>query len=265
MSTFYTPTLPNVKKLFIPDPGYLIADVDLDRADLQVVCWEADDEDLKRRLRMGVDLHICNGLDVKQMPMPPEEELIPTHPEYPEHVHRYAKERKFAKTFVHGTNYGGGAPTMARNCGITVKEAERGQAIWFAAHPGIKDWHDRTEQRLLLDRTVANAFGFHFIYFDRIQGVLPQALAWVPQSTVAIVTNTGLANLDNHLPEVEMLLQVHDSVVFQYESKHDSWIRPRIREELSIVVPYPDPLIIPVGLLLSAKSWGDCSEAQWEV
>lgn len=262
--SFYTPNLPNVKKLFIPDPGYLIADVDLDRADLQIVVWEADDTDLKRRLKLGVDLHITNGLEVKQMSLPPEEELIPTHPEYPEHVRRYAKQRKFAKSFVHGTNYGGGARTMAINCGLTVKEAEYGQKIWFGAHPGIKVWHQRVETQLQLDRTITNAFGFHRIYFDRIAGLLPEALAWIPQSSIAIIINTGLRNLDRNLPQVEMLLQVHDSVVFQFEKRYDPWIRPKIREQLLVPVPYDDPLTIPVGLLLSDKSWGDCTEASWE-
>jgi len=265
MTGFYTPQLPNIRKLFIPDPGYIIADVDLDRADLQVVVWEADDADLKRRLRDGVDMHITNGLEIKRMELPPEEELIPTHPEYPEHAKRYAKQRKFAKAFVHGTNYGGSARTMAINCGLTIREADDAQKRWFATHPGIKRWHDRTEQQLMLDRRVVNPFGFHRIYFDRIDGILPEALAWVPQSTVAIVTNIGLANLDENLPQVEMLLQVHDSVVFQYEKKYDPWIRPQIREQLLVTVPYDDPLVIPVGLEISEVSWGDVAKVPWEV
>jgi len=264
MSGFYTPNLPNVKKLFIPDPGYLIADVDLDRADLQVVVWEAEDEDLKRRLRLGVDLHITNGLEVKQIPLPPEDELIPTHPEYPEHVRRYRKERKFAKAFVHGTNYGGSARTMAINCGLTIKESDDGQKKWFGAHPGIKAWHDRTEAQLLRDRTITNKFGFHIIFFDRIESVLPQALAWVPQSTVAIVTNKGLVNMDKNLPQCEILMQVHDSLVFQFESRYDPYLRPKIREQLLIPIPYDDPLTIPVGLELSNKSWGDCVKVPWD-
>jgi hypothetical protein len=43
--------LPNVRKLFIPDPGKMIFDADLSGADLYVVVWEADDAGLKKALR----------------------------------------------------------------------------------------------------------------------------------------------------------------------------------------------------------------------
>jgi len=35
--------LPNIRKIFTPDQDYTFFDMDLDRADLQVVVWEADD------------------------------------------------------------------------------------------------------------------------------------------------------------------------------------------------------------------------------
>ena len=256
--------LPNVRELFIPDPGYLIGDVDLDRADLQVVVWEANDADLKRQLKLGVDLHIVNGMQLEGREPPPEEELIEAHPEYPEHKRRYARPREFAKAFIHGTNYGGKERTMARTAGITVHRAQQLQRRWFTLHPGIKEWHDRTEESLRTTRSVRNAFGFRRMYFDRIDSILPEALAWVPQSTVAIVTNKGLVNLDANLPQVELLLQVHDSLVFQYEKRFDPTIRLKIRDNLLIEVPYEDPLIIPVGLKLSDKSWGHCKAANWE-
>src|SRR6185437_5925094 len=52
---------PNIRSMFIPDPGYIWFDGDLDRADLQVVAWEADDEMLKSALRMGADIHLMNA------------------------------------------------------------------------------------------------------------------------------------------------------------------------------------------------------------
>ena len=44
--------------MFVPDEGYLIADADLDRADLQVVVWEADDQDLKAKLRRSEERRV---------------------------------------------------------------------------------------------------------------------------------------------------------------------------------------------------------------
>lgn len=256
--------LPNIRTLFIPDPGYVICDCDLDRADLQVVVWEARDDDLKRQLRLGVDLHIMNGMEIRGHEPPPEDELIEGHPEYPEHKRRYVQARVFAKAFIHGTNYGGKARTMGIAAGITTHEAEALQRRWFSIHPGIKEWHHRTEQSLLTTRSVKNAFGFRRFYFDRIENILPEALAWVPQSTVAIVINKGLLNIHRNLPQVENLLQVHDSLVFQYLKSLDPEIRPKIRDELLIEIPYEDPLIIPVGMTMSEDSWGAVQSVDWE-
>src|SRR5205807_6376196 len=43
---------PNIREIFIPDPGYTFFDLDLERADLFVVCWEAEDNQLKTAMRM---------------------------------------------------------------------------------------------------------------------------------------------------------------------------------------------------------------------
>lgn len=250
--------LPNVRKMFVPDEGYVMFDADLDRADLQVVVWEADDADLKRRLRMGVDLHICGALETANLPLPPEDELVETHPKYPEYKDKYKNERQTAKRFIHGTNYGGSARTMAINCKLPVATAELMQDRWFAAHPGIRTWHRRIERQLAATRTVRNAFGYRRIYFDRPEGILPEALAWIPQSTVACVINRGWMQVELELPEVAVLIQVHDSLVGQFRAGQEARLLPEIRRCLEVKVPYPDPLTIPVSINTSTVSWGHC-------
>jgi DNA polymerase I-like protein with 3'-5' exonuclease and polymerase domains len=252
-------TLPNVRKFFIPDSGYTICDTDLDRADLQVVVWEADDDGLKSALRSGVDLHLLNGLSLDNKPIPPLEELVETHPQYPDHRARGAKSRQLAKSFIHGTNYGGGARTMAIAASCTVHQAELLQSRWFAAHPGIKEWHRRTEASLLTTRSVTNKFGYRRVYFDRIEGLLPEALAWIPQSTVALYINKIWDVWVSNYPEVQILLQVHDSLVFQIKTAMLDTLIPKLRKlASSVVIPYDDPLVIPVGFKHSQLSWGDC-------
>lgn len=251
--------LPNIRKFFVPDPGYTVCDTDLDRADLQVVVWEADDDELKHALRIGVDLHLLNGLNLDNHPVPPLEELVESHPNYPELRARFPKQRQLAKAFIHGTNYGGSARTMAIAAGTTVHQAELLQARWFAAHPGIKKWHERTAASLHTSRTVFNRFGYRRVYFDRVDGLLPEALAWVPQSTVALYINKIWDIWVSNCQEVEILMQVHDSLVFQIKTPLFNTMIPKLRElASSIVIPYDDPLIIPVGFKSSTISWGDC-------
>lgn len=228
---------PSVRKLFIPDEGMILVDVDLDRADLQVVVWEADDTALKEAIRAKVNLHEQNAKDIFNSC---------TETQY-----------KQAKMGVHATNYGASARTLAIALGITIKEAEDFQKAWFGAHPGIWKWRTQVEESLQTTRMVRNKFGYRRYYFDRIESLLPQALAWIPQSTVANVINIGMRRVFDQIPEAHLMLQVHDSIVFQCSI--DGWKETtrRVCEALQVVVPYDDPLTIGVGAKASVVSWGD--------
>lgn len=250
--------LPNLRSLFGPDPGYTFFDMDLDRADLQVVVWEADDSMLKTALRMGADIHLLNAFVLEGKDPPPLEELVETHPRYQDHRGPRKHAREFAKVFCHATNYGGGARTIAGHTGRTVQDIDRAQKIWFAAHPGVRRWHDRTLEQITKRRYVENHFGYRWYIFDRIEGLLPEAVAWIPQSTVSIVINRIWMNIYKQLPEVQVLLQVHDSLAGQFPTHKKAEMLRRIQECSKIVVPYPDPLIIPTGISTSDVSWGEC-------
>jgi DNA polymerase I-like protein with 3'-5' exonuclease and polymerase domains len=239
-----TVSLPNIRKLFLPDPEHYIIDCDLAQADAQVVAWEAHDDLLKEIFRdPNLDLHDENTKAI--------------------FGYFDQKKRPLAKAGVHATNYGASPRTLAAALGILVREAELFQQAWFKAHPGIKEWHRKVEGDIMSSRSVRNAFGYWRYYFDRIEHLLPQALAWIPQSTVALVIDHGLVNIDENLPQCENLLQVHDSIVLQFHKSHHPAILPKIRENLLITIPYEDPLIIEVGCAISDKSWGDVTDIPW--
>lgn len=249
--------LPNVRKMFIPDPGYVIFDCDLSGADAQVVAWDANDADLKAAFRAGMKIHIKNFEDMYNTPFDPK---IHKHPQ-PGHIYSVYDEMKRA---VHATNYGGSARTIAITLGWKIAEAERFQQRWFIIHPSIRDWHRRKEFEIQTTRSVSNAFGYRIMFFDRADNLLPRALAWTPQSTVGLVASRGACNLHRTIPWLHVLLQVHDSVVFQVPiHRATSGTLALIRQLLTVPVPYPDPLIIPWSIAASSKSWGDVKEIKW--
>jgi uracil-DNA glycosylase/DNA polymerase I-like protein with 3'-5' exonuclease and polymerase domains len=250
--------LPNIRSMYVPDPGKTFFDMDLDRADLQVVVWEADDKMLKAALRLGADVHLLNVYSLDNKEPPPLEELVESHPKYPDHRGPRKHQREFAKVFCHATNYVGGAKTVAAHTGRTVHEIDRAQKLWFAQHPGILAWHERTEEQIRRYRFVENRWGYRWYIFDRLDQLLPEACAWVPQSTVGILINKIWLAFDAQLPEVEVLLQVHDSLAGQFPTHRATTLLPKMREASRIIIPYEDPLIIPTGIKTSAVSWGDC-------
>lgn len=236
--------LPNVRTIFLPDEGKEIADMDLSSADLQVVVWESDEPTFKALLRAGLDPYTEIAKEFYQDPG----------------ITKKDPRRKSFKALAHGSNYLGTPAGLASRIGLSQKDVTRTQDWYFKKFPGIREWHKRVVSDLEKTKTIHNQWGFRRVYFDRIEGTLKnQAVAWIGQSTVAILINKIWDAIVEQEPWIEVLLQVHDSLVFQYPLARADEARKRIREIAgSIAIPYPDPLVIPVGLKTSTTSWGDC-------
>ena len=244
--------LPNVKKIFQPDPGYFICDSDLAQADAQVVAWDANDKPLMDFFKEAkddpdLDLHGSNARDIFGGP--------PTK----ENPHR-----KKAKAGVHAVNYDVKPYTLGLTLGVSTKEAEAFIDKWFTAHPDIYEWQRKINTALQTTRTITNRFGNRKVFFGRVDRALPEALAWIPQSTVALVINRAWHNIERlNDPDIQVLLQVHDSLVYQVRKLTFGRKLPLLEEAFKVAVPYDDPLIIPAGIAYSEKSWGEAVDADW--
>lgn len=240
--------LPNIRKIFLPDPGYEIADMDLSSADLYIVVWESDETTYKQLLREGKD---------------PYTEIAKTYYSDSEITKKDPRRQRF-KSLAHGTHYLGKPRGMAQKLGLAEAEVARVQSWYYGRFPRIKLWQDRILTSLHGTRSVKNIWGFRRVYFDRLEGTIAnQAVAWIGQSTVAILINKIWENIaDSEAARdlgIKVSLQVHDSLVFQYPVRHAEEARKAILQLSRVTVPYPnDPLVIPVGLKWSTSSWGDC-------
>lgn len=242
--------LPPIRKLFIPsDPSFELAEPDLSGADAMVVAWECDDEVLKEIMTKRLKLAAENAKMLYGSAAGPDGRREPyyTH----------------AKQGCHATNYGAHAKTVAATIGITIHEAEKFQKRWFEIHPNIRKWQKDVEHRLQTTRMVTNKFGYRRIYLGRIELALPEALAWIPQSTVACVINRVFMRIVQNVPNAHVLMQVHDSLIFEYKKSLREQTLRAVKECFNIVVPYDPPLIIPADLKVSDKSWGDCEKMAW--
>lgn len=235
--------LPNMRSLFLPDPGYEFFDIDLSSADLRIVVWEADEPEMKAMLAAGLDPYTEIAKEFYQDPF----------------ITKKDSRRQTFKAFAHGTNYLGTAKGLAERLGISIYQAEKTQDWYFRRFPRIKEWQDNLKQTVTTKRQIQNVFGYRLHIFDRIEGtIFNQCAAWVPQSTVACLINRVYMNIYNNLKEVQVLLQVHDSLAGQYPADRSAHWQEAILEQAQVVLPYADPCIIPVGIKVSAKSWGDC-------
>jgi len=158
-------TKPNVRKIFLPDPDHVLFEVDLKQSDAQVVAWDADDPIMKQMFREGVDLHTENAKMIYACATPSPH------------------QRQMAKHGVHATDFLVTPKTMAKKLDMTIQQATNFQKRWFDIHPWIPKWHRKLEMIAMKTRTSTNAFGYRRIFFDRIQSIMPEIIAFIPQST----------------------------------------------------------------------------------
>ena len=215
-------------------------------ADLRIVTWESNCEWMKDHFKNGRKPYVEVMREYYHNPAMDKK----SHP----------REYAMFKSLCHGTNYLGTADGIAPRIGLLVHETERIQKWYFGLAPEIKAWQDRIKAQVEKRRFVQNVFGYRTYFFDRIEGtIFNQAVAWIPQSTVACLINRAWLQIEANLPEVEVLIQVHDSLVGQFPSVQGDHMKRRIVNCSEVALPYDEPLIIPVGIATSSKSWGECA------
>lgn len=256
--------LPNCKEMFIPDEGYTFWNADYSGADAMIVGWDAGCAWLKEfftkppvtsygepfKLYQYVASHYHQReLDIRAKD---GKALVPED----------TKIYKIFKQWCHGSHYGMKEEKAALQSGIPVKESKKLRNWYFGptmCHEVLK-WHDRIEKEINTRGYVENAFGARgwFLNYDSSTR-LNQAIAWIPQSSIGVLTNTGLVNIDQQEdPEnVQVLMQIHDALAGQHLST-DLSAPERIRKHMTITIPYDDPLVIPTDITTSEISYGHC-------
>jgi DNA polymerase I-like protein with 3'-5' exonuclease and polymerase domains len=239
--------LPNIRELFIPDPGKTIVDIDLDSADARIVAWESDCQWLKKCFKDGKKPYVEIMKEYYQ-----DDTKTKKSPEYP-----------LFKALCHGTHYMGTAEGIAPRIGLDIGVTKKIQDWYLTLNYEIRNWHEEVKKQVRGRRYVENAFGYRVYFFDKPEGnIFNQAVADIPQSSVACLVNRIWAALEDNIPQetLQVLMQVHDSLVFQIPTYRKSELLDEVMDiGNSIVVPYSDPLHIPMGLVSSETSWGECN------
>ena len=148
---------------------------------------------------------------------------------------------------------------MAAHTKVAVPIIEGFQAKYFRAFPGIKAWHEWTDQELRRCGQLTTLFGRRRNFFGRIpdQDTLRKAIAYAPQSMTADEINLGMLRLWA-LEHIQLLIQVHDSILFQYPEELEDEIVPAAIEALTITIPLLNdrPFTVPVEAKVG-WNWGD--------
>lgn len=240
--------LPNVRKLFLFDPGFMGFDLDGDSADLRIVTGESGCKQMQAYFASKAKPYVEIAKEFYRDPT-----ITKHHPSY-----------KRMKALCHGSNYGGEGAGLASRIGLPVHEVERIQKWYFGMCPEIRAWQldilSQGEKRGYIE----NPFGNRLYNWDRwSRKVGNEFLAWTPQSSVGQWVNrilVAIDDLDTRLDaDIQLLLQVHDSLTGQFRLDKAGEHEATIRRVADIPIQCKHELVrIPIGLKTSTKSWGDC-------
>lgn len=141
-------------------------------------------------------------------------------------------ERYWGKKSNHALNYDLGYRKFALQCEIMEREAKWLVEKYHAMYPGVRqNYHAMIQNQLKKDRTITNLFGRKRIFLGPVIPNPPKitkyactetykdAYAHLPQSTTADKINEQGLNFvyynQQWFKPVELLTQIHDSIVFQ--------------------------------------------------
>jgi DNA polymerase-1 len=233
-----------MRRAFIPDKGKKFCQLDLAQAESKLVAHLA--------LPWGDNyLRACNSGDlhtaVTRLVWPdlfkntnrPDKEIAK------QIFYRGFTYRDMAKRGGHGTNYGGTAAVIAMHLKIPRHQAESFQDAYFRAFPEIKKWHDSVRVALVSTRSLTTPLGrvCHFPGRPTDSDTIKSAIAYGPQSSIGDILNLGFYNvwqqfdrIWNSSAPIEILTQVHDSILFQYDPKDEETLIPLISSSLKVPV-----------------------------
>lgn len=236
-----------MRRLFIADKGKKFIQYDLKQAESVVVAALSGDENYIAACKSG-DPHtfVCE-LCWPELPwQAPHEATKKWKREVAERpYYRHFSFRDMAKKGGHGRNYGGTERVLAMHLKVPVKVANEFVEKYDAKFPGIRRWQRNVEQQLAATRQLTTPLGRRRYFTGRPtdSSVIKEAIAYVPQSTIGDLLNIGLYNVWEHMDlpgTVELLLQVHDSILFQFDptviSEADAIEQARRLLEVPIVI-----------------------------
>lgn len=262
----------DLRSVFVADPGYKFANLDLEQADsrnLGALCWDIFLAE-HGEAWAGAYLDLCESGDlhtqVSRMARPglpwtddPKANRAVADTIY----YRNYSYRDLDKRLGHGSNYLGQPRTMAKHAKVPVREVETFQQNYFGRLPCIPAYHQYVRYCIKEYASLTTLFGRRRFFYGRPtdDATIREAVAYSPQSMTADEINTGLRDLWR-ANRVQLLCQVHDSILFQYPEKLEAEIIPWALQTLRV------PLTLSRGrnfvVPTEAKvgwNWGDQSSA----
>ena len=235
-----------IRKAFVPrDENHLLLAADYSQVELRIMADFSGDKTMIEAFRLGQDVHASTASKVFRVPINEVD----------------SEMRRKAKTVNFGIIYGISAFGLAQRIGISRKEATDIIETYFEEFPSVKAFMDDSinrareleyaetllkRRRYLRDINSRNA---------TLRGYTERNAINAPiQGTAADIIKKAMINIHAWLEQerlgTQMILQVHDELVFDAVKEEVDYVTPKIRELMTqaLLLPHGVPLEVEVGV-----------------
>lgn len=238
-----TPLGRELRRFFTARPGWTLVDADYSQIELRVLAHMANDPVMIETFKTGGDIHTTTAARVFGVPV----ELVTP------------AMRSSAKAVNFGIVYGIGAFSLAKDLGITRKEADRYIKEYLNNYAGVRDYMENVITRAKEDGYVSTLFGrrrylpeltssnFNTRSFgERVARNMPV------QGTAADIIKIAMIRVFNRLKaeklQAKLILQIHDELIVECPLEEAETVKKLLEEEMSGAVSLAVPMVAEAGV-----------------
>jgi len=228
-----------MRKLFRAKAGYVLCDADYSQIELRVLAHIANDSNMINAFKNGIDIHTLTASQVFGVPV---EGVTPTM-------------RSRAKAVNFGIVYGIGAFSLAKDIGVTRKEAAAYIDGYLATYPEVDKYMHRVVEQAKEDGFASTMFGRRRLlpelknsnamlraFGERVARNMPI------QGTAADIIKIAMIRvndrLEKELPDARLIMQVHDELIVEAPRDQAEKACRILKEEMEGAVSLSVPLSV---------------------
>ncbi len=236
-----------IRQAFIAEKGYKLLAIDYSQIELRLAAHMSGDENLIDAFNNNQDIHTATAANINQIS---ESEVT-------------SDMRREAKAVNFGILYGQGPHGLSQNADIPYARAREFITRYFTVYSGVKKFINDTIQS-------AKDLGYVKTLFDRRRYVpeINSEISLVKKAGERIAVNTPLqgtaadliklamlqvANKFSEDPNIRMLLQVHDELIFEIKPDKLKEYAKEIQDIMENIVQLKVPIIADIK---TGDNWG---------
>ena len=230
-----------IRQAFIAREGFTVVAADYSQIELRIMAHLSQDQGLINAFTQGKDIHRSTAAEIFGVAL---DEVT-------------SEQRRNAKAINFGLIYGMSAFGLSRQLGIGRADAQSYMDLYFKRYPGVQTFMHDIREKAKAQGYVETLFGRR-LYLPDINssnGIRRKAAERVAinapmQGTAADIIKRAMIQLDQKLqndPDIAMIMQVHDELVFEVRSEKVAFYSELIKIQMESAADLVVPLIVDVG------------------